>query len=192
MACNCSASTGSGLPCSCAPFTLVEDVVGHSLVDELGEVVDCVRDLYTSIGLRTYQVSLVWTRWSGGERGRGQEFIAQEMPLLPTPLLMLDGVELQLKELGLNEQGKITVSQLSPRFTEDLLLGRDGPIQRGRDLPPDVNFFWEVYTPERRGTGVRRRFFPAGVPSKNAGKFEWTIELTSQEGARLRDGGIAP
>lgn len=192
MPCSCGASTGGGQACSCAPFTLVEDVVGQTLIDELSDIVDCARDIYTSLGLRTYQVSLVWTRWTGGERGRGQEYLLQELPLLPTPKLDLASVALELKELGMNEQGTITVTQLSARYDEDLLMGRAGPLPKGQDLPVDVNFFWEVYTPEQRGRGVRRRFFPAGAPSKDAGAFQWTMRLTEQEGERQRNGALKP
>ncbi len=191
MACSCAAAT-LGLECLCGAFTSVEDALGNTLVDALAPTIDCVRDLYTELGLRSYQVSLVWTRWTGGERGRGNEYIVEVLPLLPTPKLSeLTGLEQELKEIGLNEQGNLTVSELSLRFTEDLLMGRGGPLPPGQPIPPDVNFFWEVYLPEKRGSGIRRRFFPASAPSRNGGEFEWSITLKEQEGQRLRNGGLA-
>ena len=190
MACRCGCESHGGA-CLCGSFTKVEDVVGGTLVEALGGTIDCVRDLYTSLGLRTYQVSLVWTRWTGGARGVGNEYIVQVLPLLPTPKLgELTALELELKEIGMNEAGTLSVSELSPRFTEDLLMGRAGPMAPGQPLPPDVEFFWEVFQPERAGSGIRRRFFPSSVPNKSAGGFEWTISLKEQEGARQRDGRL--
>lgn len=189
MSCAC-ASASSGGACLCE-FTRVEDVVGTTLIDSLGGVVDCVRDLYTTLGLRTYEVSLVWTRWTGGERGVGNEFVVQVLPLLPTPKLSdLSSLELQLKEIGSNEQGTLTVTELSSRYTEDLLLGRAGPLVSGEAIPPDVNFFWEVFLPSKRGEGIRRRFTPASAPSKRPDSFDWEIRLMQQDEARQRDGRL--
>lgn len=192
MACMCGGQLGPNGNCFCGQFTAVEDVIGETLTEALGPVVDCVRDLYTQLGARAYQVSLVWTRWTGRERGVGNEYVVEVFPLLPTPLISdLMGVALELKPIGSNEQGDLTVTELSPRYDEDLLLGRAGPVPKGRAIPGDVSFFWEVYLPDRRGHGVRRRFTPSSAPSKRPLGFEWEIKLRQQEEPRLRDGSLS-
>jgi hypothetical protein len=190
MACLCGAENAGG-PCLCE-FTSLEQVVGGTLIDSLSPAIDCVRDLYTQLGLRSYQVNLVWTRWTGGERGVGQEYVLAAQALLPTPKLMgLGGVQIEQKELGANEQGSVTVSEISMRYTEDLLMGRAGPVPEGAQIPLDVSFFWEVLLPSAGAPGgIRRRFTPSGAPERNSGKFEWSIRLTETEGARLRDGRV--
>lgn len=187
MTCACRAAA-LGEPCTCA-FTLPEEHVGQTLVDSLVPTVDCIRDLYAELGLRPYQIMLVWSRWSGGERGRGQESVLAIWPILPTPKLQdLSAVRTQLIEIGQNEQGTVRVEQISMRYSEDLLLGRGGPLPEGREIPRDVSFYWEVLLPDGVGSGVRRRFFPVSVPSRNAMKFEWALELREIEGPRDRDG----
>lgn len=189
MACACG-SKSAGAPCLCA-FTRVEDVVGATLVDALGPTIDCVRDLYTSLGLRAYEVSLVWTRWTGQERGVGNEYLVEVQTLLPTPKLSeLSAITLELKEIGSNEQGSLTVTELSSRYSEDLLMGRAGPVPLGERIPSDTQFFWEVFLPTQKGEGIRRRFTPASAPSRRPGNFDWEIKLVEQEVPRLRDGRL--
>jgi hypothetical protein len=169
----------------------VEDVVGATLIDALAPAIDCARDLYTSLGLRTYQVNLVWTRWSGGERGVGQETVLAVETLLPTPKLSgLGAVAIELKELGSSEQGSVTLSEISLRYSEDLLMGRGGPLPLGEPIPFDVQFYWELALPVGDGTAIRRRLTPNGVPERSGGKLQWSIQLNETEGRRARDGGI--
>lgn len=190
MACSACAQ-GSGGTCSCV-FTPLEDVAGSTLIDSLVATVDCARDLYTSLGMRSYQVSLVWTRWSGGERGVGQEFVIETQDILPIPKMAgLGGVAIELKELGSNEQGSVTLSEISLRYAEDLLMGRGGPVPLGQPIPFDVSFYWEIALPlGASGQALRRRFTPSGAAERKAGSFEWTIRLVETEGARRRDGGL--
>jgi hypothetical protein len=187
MACTCRAASSGACLCE---FTSVESVAGNTLVDALTPVVDCVRDLYTQLGLRAYEVSLVWTRWTGQERGVGNEYVVWVERLLPTPKLSdLSALTLELKEIGTNEQGALTVTELSGRFSEDLLMGRGGPLPLGEEIPPDTNFFWEVSLPVSAGA-IRRRFTPASAPSRRPGSFDWEVRLMQQDSARLRDGRL--
>jgi hypothetical protein len=187
----CAACTqGSGGTCTCV-FTPLEEVAGSTLIDSLTATVDCARDLFTSLGLRSYEVTLVWTRWTGGERGVGQEYVVATQPILPTPKMSgLGGVGIELKELGSNEQGSVNLSEISLRYTEDLLMGRGGPVPEGQLIPFDVSFYWEIALPLAGGQKLRRRFTPSGVAERKAGSFEWTIQLVETEGARRRDGSV--
>ena len=167
-----------------------------TLVSELTPVADLVRDIGVSLGARQYQVTLVWTRWSGGSRGVGNEFVIQELRVLPTPSVRgLTPLHVELQDVGADEVGVVTVSEISPRFCEDTLAGRDVVVQRGDPIPDDVNFYWEVYYPQTTddigGTGdIRRRFVLAKPPSKSPTSFEWVVEINKASDNRERSGEL--
>ena len=135
-------------------------------------------------------MTLVWIKWSGGERGVGDSAILTTYQLLPTPLVSdLSSVTFDLTAAGLNETGSLAVSELSPRYTEDLLMGRDRAIATGSKIPKDIQFFWEVAFLQAGGA-TRRRFQPAGAPNKDPSRFEWTIKLLKSNEDRARNGAI--
>ena len=152
----------------------------------LGGCVDAVRDLYTEFGARQYEVRLVWTRWTGGQRGAGEEYVYRERLLQPTPRVRdLSAVKKTNMSLGLEEEGKIVVDELSPQLSEGDLLGLVG----GQKVPADTNFYWEVRTPPREGgRDIRRRFFPASAPVLKETKFQWSITLVRAHGDRTPEG----
>ena len=165
--------------------------LSNTLISSLTCVVDSVRDLYTSLGARNYRVSLVWTRWSGGERGRGVEVVALEEAILPTPnVSSLKTVRVENEQIGVLEQGEVVVSQISPRYTEAELLGLSRFTAPGNQLPEDVNFYWEIFYPGTDGDGVRRRFTPKSAPNSDPTAFEWTIRLVRQSEDRTTSGEI--
>lgn len=160
--------------CGTGPFSTAEQVVGGSLVSSLTPVVDRLRDLKTRLGARQYEVRLVWTRWTGGRRGSGDEYIFREEQLLPTPRVAdLTSVNKELTEVGLAEAGSLRVDEISPRYSERRLLGFTGEEK----LPDDVSFYWEVRTVHRPDGDVRRRFFPMAAPSYSPTRFQWTVSL---------------
>lgn len=173
MACACGAPA-----CGCGgKFTVpTERSVHGTLVQALTPVVDCIRDLYTSLGARQYTVSLVWARWTGGERGVGHpEVVAKEM-ILPTPLVgALTALNNSLESVGIVEAGGIRVSEISARYAEDTLLGRDKVVPIGDPIPDDVDFYWELVLVN---SGVVRKFVPRSQGSgTTALDFDWSIEL---------------
>jgi hypothetical protein len=183
--------------CACAAgalelggFTTVDQIFGETLVDDLTGTVDNVRDLFTSLGARQYEVTLIWTRWSGGERGVGFETVVHALQILPTPEISdLTAVSRELQAIGMEESGGIKISEISPRFDEDTLIGRAvvGPL--GAPIPEDVSFYWEVaYTSAPESPSLRRRFVPKSAPNSDPTAFEWTIELLRAAGDRGRDG----
>lgn len=174
--------------CNCMPCTCCEDTSCATeftdptaemcaLIPSLTGVVDSIRDLYTCLGARPYSVALVWARWSGGQRNIGNEEVVAVRKLLPTPLIStLNALALDPQQIGVMELGEIRVSQLSPRFSEDLLNGQDVVVPAGEPLPEDVNFYWQVtFVP----SGVTRRF-TGSTPNFDPLKFEWTMPLTRQ------------
>lgn len=181
-------------PCQCCgeDFTVLEGrALERTLIASLGPCVDSIRDLYTCLGARPYQVNLVWTRWSGGERGCGVEDLIALQRLLPTPKVGdLKQMRKELSPIGLDEVGELFVSELSPRFNEDLLMGMDLVISTGCPIPKDVNFYWEVFFPTATGSGPRRRYVPKSAPSLNATRFQWTISLLKASEDRTRMGEL--
>lgn len=199
--CACCSSCGTTAPlpavacglCGSKDFTTVAQVNAMgSLIAGLNPVVDCLRDLFTQLGARAYQISLVWTRWTGGDRGIGNEFLVRELALLPTPLVggLDSSIRQQLTSIGIQEAGNLRVSELSPSLNEDLLMGRAVVLPLGADIPDDMSFYWEIFFPQVGANGVRRRFTPSGPPNKNPLNFEWTITLLRASDDRGRDGAL--
>ncbi len=92
--------------------------------------------------------------------------------------------------IGSEEIGNLRVSQISPRFNEDILVGQDLIVARGVDIPADVNFYWEVFFPQTGADGIRRRFTPKSAPSLKPTAFEWTIDLMRASEDRTRSGEL--
>jgi hypothetical protein len=159
-----------------------------SLAFTLRPVVDMIRDLYTTFGLRPYKVSLVRTSWSGGRRGLGVELVVSSRVILPTPLIsdMTSLAEI-VTPVGLDEFGSVLLSQVSGTFTEDQLRGH---IFDGDPVPFDQQFYYEVeFPPACEGDeGERRRFTIKGAPMYFADRFQWNITLERQRSDRTRQG----
>lgn len=186
--------TCSGTACSCrkAKFTiLTPEQTRSSLVGSLTNTVDRLRDLYVRYGARTYQVFLVWTRWSGGERGLGVEQVIKTVPVLPTPdVSTLTAIQNSTEMIGTAESGDLYITQISPRYTEAELVGLAHFTRPGDPLPEDVSFYWEIFYPDTDGDGVRRRFTPRSAPNSDPTKFQWRIRLLRQAEDRATSGEI--
>ena len=186
MACACRGA------CHCKFTLLTDQTIGSTLVAQLTSVADCIRNIGVKLGARQYKVNLVWTQWSGGERGIGNESVLHEVPLLPTPLVRgLDAVTQTVQSFGLQEVGNLRLSQISPRYNEDFLMGRDVVVTTGFPLPADVDFHWEIEFLQNTPTsGKQRRFTPANAPSKHPTSFEWVLDLARASSDRDRDGTL--
>ncbi len=158
---------------------------GRSLVASFTGVVDSMRQLLTDAGARPYRVFAVVLEWSGKEEGRGDPKVVVEEEILPTPLVKLRGLRLELKSAGRTDRGYIEVSEISPRFTEDQL-------QRSFHVKPLTEAheaFYEVRQDGRDGAEpVRRRFVIRGVPERDAENFQWVLRLSAQNQQRSRKG----
>ncbi len=161
------------------PFTNLSGLdLSNTLARKLIPVADTLRDLRTKFGMRPYEVHIIRTRWTGGERGLGEEYTKSDLVILPTPRLVdLTSLAEIVQPIGLDEIGIVTLDEISGRFTEDQLRGfhDDG-------TPPDAdeNVFYEVVFPQTDGStgnAQRRRFFPVSAPHYTAGKFEWVLRL---------------
>lgn len=163
--------------------------LSRTLGRKLIGAVDTLRDIPVRFGLRPYEVHILRTRWTGGERGVGVEVVVSDEPILPVPLITsLDGVQRIVNIVGLDEIGTVRLEQVSGRYAEGFLSGTD---KDGNPQDPDTQFFYEVQfpTPGTVADGApRRRFFPASAPSYDASRFMWTIALQRSHVDRLNDG----
>jgi len=160
----------------------------NSMLGELMDCVDCIRQIPVDLGARPYRVFWIWTRWSGEERGEGVESVVREEEILPTPKVAeLNGVQLQLLDIGLDEAGAVQISQISPRYTENQLLGRN---QDGSGVAKNETFSWEVRLDKGDISDLkrRRRFMLKGVPSYKADSLMWSVNLVRAGADREHDG----
>lgn len=177
---------------ACGP-TRFSQLNGMDLSRTLGRrlinTVDRLRDIPVRFGLRPYEVHIVRTRWTGGERGVGMEVVISDEAVLPTPLITsLDGVQRIVNIVGLDEIGTVRLEQVSGRYAEGFLSGTD---ENGNPQDPDTQFYYEVQfpTPGTISDGApRRRFFPSSAPTYDASRFQWSVTLTRSHVDRLSDG----
>lgn len=151
-------------------------------------VADSLRNLYAAFGLRPYVVRLIKTRWSGGRRGVGAEYVTSDVPLLPVPLVSdISSLSEIVTPAGLDEFGEVALTQLSGAYTEDFLRGHD---PEGRPASVDEQVYYEIeFPPPCTGAdGERRRFLLRGAPHYQADAFGWTVRLERARQDRARNG----
>lgn len=197
------------------PRPLSSDQARRTLVHRLAPRIDRARQYLTRFGLRPYRVTLVWTIWSGSERGEGTE---QELPggrleLLPTPKVKsLDTVSFRFFSGGVLPVGSVGVEKISALYTQDQLTGlaipnavftrRNDPprLSSAEQLPPKpsnnslpdpYDFFWEVVE-DGRGDDppVRSKYRLAAWPMRQPGNAEWTVILERVSNDENRDGTL--
>jgi hypothetical protein len=167
----------------------------RTLANRLGtRLGDNLRQLNTKFGIRPYRLFLVWTKWTGIERGEGDEQVVAEHEILPTPKVeSLDSVALSIFAAGQLEVGSVRVSEVSLKLTRDQLTGRDIPgVGIVDHVEQPYDFFYEMRE-DGRGevdTGVqpaRLKFRLAADPFRRAEKPYWqmTLERISEDRSRL-------
>lgn len=172
---------------ACAPSS--------TLTEDMGAVVDDLRQIATDYGQRPYRMFSVVYKWSGGSVGRGKPTTIFEQEFLPTPKLTINGlvdrgyirasVKDKPQEAGSVERGVISVIDISPRYTEDQIRQL---FRSGADLDAGEVAFIEIAMDDRDGASERRRFTVDSVPTRHASKFYWSVELVRQELDRDRGG----
>lgn len=142
--------------------------------------------------------------------GVGRSIVLCEVELLPTPLVSsLNGVGKDQDSVGLTERGGVQVSQISARYSEDLLMGLVEPFrdpEKPDNFRPAIEFFWEIR--EDRPAGfvapgysidpaarqellpVRRRFHVSSTPEREPSAFQWIVNLNRADGERTRSGEV--
>lgn len=164
----------------------------NTLLERLNPVVDVVRDVGVRLGTRQYQVAMIWGAWSGGQRHYGDLTIVQTHTILPTPLVTPEVIRNEFLQAGTIETGNLIVTEISPRYTEDFLAGRDVTSAPGVTIPSDVEFWYEV-TRQQPGASLaeHRRFTPLGPPIRDLEKAGWKMTLQRAD-APAREAGYVP
>jgi hypothetical protein len=149
---------------------------------------DRLRQLNTKFGLRAKRVFLVWSRFTGQERGEGDEKMLARVELLPTPKVSdLSAVTLNPYSGGKLPVGSIRLDEVSLTFTMDELTGKAVPGQQARRIPEAVDFFFEVQEDGRGDNPAEiQRYRLLGVPNRREGYVGWSIllERASEDPAR--------
>jgi hypothetical protein len=193
--------TDSGTPTAELPEqrgqvrSLRDGEYAKTLIPKLVPVVDRIRQLSTNFGLMPYRVFLVHLSWGGMRVGEGQPYEIGRVEILPTPEVGdLNATSEVLRPLGLSEEGSLSISQISAKYTEDDLMGRT-PDLTNPALPSttsrNTEFFYEVV--ESRPSSprsTRRRYVPSSVPALSRDGFQWRVTLTKQDYNRVREGSL--
>ena len=170
------------------PFT---DLTGMQLDSTLGQqlipVVDGLRDLLTSFGIRPYVLRVVRVQWSGARRGYGQPYVKATRDILPTPKITdLSGLTEVANPVGLDEIGNVLVTQISGSFTDEFFRF---VTPDNTELNPNEEVFYEIEFPQPSGKpGEKRRFALRGAPMYFASKFYWQLRLERTRSDRPNNG----
>jgi hypothetical protein len=161
----------------------------NSLMARMARVKDRASQIEVRLGMRPYEVHLVWTKWTGDERGDGVQRIVCRMPLLPVPKVEDMSISRNPFAAGRYPVGSVRVSSISTTYTRELLEGRVLPEKRELEVPEPYDFFWEIVEDGRHGTcPLRRRFQPTAEPSLDAENQQWIVVLEKQSGDMERNG----
>jgi len=173
---------------------LRSEEVGRTLTARMGPIIDRLRQLHTSFGLRPYRVFLVHVAWSGSRRGDGGATEISRREILPTPLVIdMSSVNEIIRATGNTEEGGIKIVEISSKYSQDDLMGVTLDLQDPALLltgKRNVEFFWEVVENRPRNPKPsRRRFVPNAAPELSRDTFDWRVNLTRQAGEGNRDTG---
>jgi hypothetical protein len=163
-----------------------------TLANDLTDVVDDVRALAADFGIRPYRTFLVHAAWSGGAEGEGVLRVVSRREVVPPPEVRdVSGLAQVLRATGVGEEGDVVVGKISPRYSEDDLVGLTPDLVdpgNARTLAPGVDFFWELVEARPTNPAPRpRRFRVASTPSLSRSGMEWRVTLRKQDGDRGRD-----
>ena len=161
---------------SCKTGPILDQEYKDTLLGEFMDgCIDDIRQLAADVGARPYRVFLVRTRWSGRERGSGVESVISEDEVIPTPKVEMGGLQRQMLDIGMDEQGTATVTEISPRYLENQLTGQ---LPNGEEIPGNETFYWEISLSRGDSDSNRRsRYMIQGVPIYEATRLQWTARL---------------
>lgn len=190
-----------------APLTGPEGAK-RSLAHRLTRVADRLRQLNTRFGLRSKRIFLVWTTWSGVERGEGVEVLLAQVELLPTPRVSdLTAIARRPFPPGIFPEGALRVDQISAgAYTLDVLNGKSIPRAttsapradvgqgvNGKTIEkasnPRIDFWYELQEDGRGDDPAeRQRYRVFGGPSRSEGSLYWAVNLERADESRNRLG----
>lgn len=170
---------------------LRSDEFRQSLMPTLSPVIDQIRQIPVSLGLRPYRVFLVHVLWTGQKVGDGDPVEVSRREILPTPRVRdMSATTEVLSAFGRVEEGGVVVDRISARFSEDDLMGKTVDLQDQallRTGKRNGEFFWEVQE-QRPGcpNPIPRRYVNSSVPTLMRGGSHWRVPLAKQNTDRSR------
>lgn len=174
------------------PHPLSRIEARRSLAQRLAPRVDRIRQLSTRFGLRSRRVFLVWTKFTGAERGEGREREIRRIELLPTPKVSdLTSLALTPYAAGILPVGSIRLDYVSALLSEELLRGKLPPADEkiGAPIEEPFSFFYELVEDERTSDApARAKFRLFGTPWRKEGDVKWNIVLERISEDRRPDG----
>lgn len=175
------------------PRPLTPGEAKNSLAVRLQKTVDRGRQIDARLGFRPYQVFLVWTKWTGPERGDGNQEVVHRCQIVPTPIVQsMDSISKSPGSAGKYPQGTVRVTEVSARYTEEQLQGRVVPDAGVDQVPEPYHFFYEIVEDGRHGASpLRKRFSLSADPHLDAANQGWQLVLGRQSGDMGRDGNPA-
>lgn len=170
-----------------APRPLSPFQARATLANRLGRVADRLRQFSTSFGLRPYRVFLVWSRFTGEERGEGSEREIRRLEILPTPRIAeLTSLQNAAYSAGVLTTGTLRVDLITRSLNQSHLDGTEipGVGQVIKSYPEGVDFWWEIRS-DGRGLDipVPLRFRLSSAPMLLAGQVGWAVVLERQDEA---------
>lgn len=160
---------------------------GVSLVEDLADIADDIRQLATDFGARPYRAFSIIVSWDGGEVGKGDQRIESETEILPTPNVDISNIRYNVTTGGWTDDGFVKMYEVSPRYTQDEI--RELFY---RDMESTEQSFIEIRMDPRHGCEpVRHRFVVSGLPFYDATGFQWVVTLKVQQEERNRDGSLS-
>jgi hypothetical protein len=184
------------------PAPLTTGRAGKTLAHKFTGLRDRLYQMETTFGLHSKRVFLVWTRWTGAQRGEGDEVEVTRVELLPTPRVTdLTSVSRTASRFGHVPQGTLRVDNIScGAYTEDHLTGlavptvaskgdRVGGTAAEPEIPDNKSFFWDVVEDDRGGgQAQRRKYRLLSAPHRNEGALSWAVTLQPVSDDLRRDG----
>jgi hypothetical protein len=164
------------------------DPYACTLVARLQPAMDRARKLQHTMGLRPYNVFLVWQTRDLLSRTWKED---RRLQLMPVHVPALDDSALLVGADGQYKDGAIALLEISPQQVDEATLRgyRDGKPWAQADA--DREFFYEVVHLKRcpgDAAAQRHRFTLASAPHHDAEEFQWRVSLVPQLVDREGDG----
>jgi hypothetical protein len=174
------------------PKPLTPEQAKRTLANRLGtRIAPRLRQFSTKFGIRSKRVFLTWSKYSGQERGEGNENIVARVELLPTPMVTdLTSIVLNPYSAGVLPVGSVRVDKIAVTYTMDQLMGKAVPGQhRGDKVHEPYDFCYEIVE-DGRGDDppMRQKFRLFGMPNRKEGDVCWVVLLERISEDFARDG----